>query len=196
MSGDQPTCSEDGCTRKVKCRGWCGTHYARWLKYGSVELPGRCHDAAARLRDRSVRSGECLLYMRGWVSPFGNRRMSYHGRHELVHRVAWMLEVGPIPSGIFVCHRCDVPNCVNVAHLFLGTAADNNADRDLKGRGRTPRGSKSGKAKLSEWQIQEIRQKLRQGRTLASLGEEYGVAWQTISSIKYGHNWKHVRARS
>jgi hypothetical protein len=53
------------------------------------------------------------------------------------HRVAYDRLVGPIPPGLFVLHRCDTPACVNVAHLFLGTKGDNNADMIAKGRDRS-----------------------------------------------------------
>ena len=52
---------------------------------------------------------------------------------KLAHRVSWTLANGPIPDGLSVLHRCDNPPCCNPSHLFLGTQADNIADRDRKG---------------------------------------------------------------
>ncbi len=68
-----------------------------------------------------------------WTGPVTGSGYGKIG-HTTTHRVAWRSLNGPIPDGLFVLHSCDNKICCNPAHLRLGTAKDNAADRDSRGR--------------------------------------------------------------
>lgn len=84
--------------------------------------------------------GVIRIGSRAKASPIkcGNKR---------AHRISYAIFVGPLPEGMCVCHRCDVPACINPERLFLGTDAENHADRNAKGR--QARGERHGMSRAS-----------------------------------------------
>lgn len=100
-------------------------------------------------------------------------------RTVLAHRHAWELAHGPIADGLCVLHRCDTPACVNPAHLFLGTQADNVADCAAKGRRAINR-----TGKLTDCQRAAIVRIYRAGMaSQGQLGRLYGVSQPAISQL-------------
>lgn len=81
-----------------------------------------------------------------WDGPLNSGRSPYgriaipdddgiiRRRKAYVHRLVWIEENGPIPTGMCVLHKCDNPPCINIDHLFLGTQSDNIDDMVRKGR--------------------------------------------------------------
>lgn len=108
------------------------------------------------------------------------------------HRVSYELFHEKIPNGMEVCHKCDNPCCVNPDHLFVGTRQDNMNDRSIKGRNKPQCGEKNGRAKLTEIQVVEIRQKRDRGMSYGELAKEYGVCKKTIRDAVREKNWKAI----
>lgn len=103
------------------------------------------------------------------------------------HRYMYEQANGKIAAGMVICHRCDVPACVNPEHLFIGTHADNVADKVKKRRHRF--GERTPSSKLTEEQVREI---IASKDTLSNLARRYGVTLCPIREIKLGHTWKHI----
>lgn len=91
----------------------------------------------------------------------------------------------PLPDWLHVCHKCDNPPCCNPAHLFLGTDADNTADKVAKGR--HCRHEKRPKAKLTMEKARQIR--VATG-SLREIAKAFGVGQTVIWNVRHGHSWK------
>jgi hypothetical protein len=128
----------------------------------------------------------CWLFTGGKGSKGHGNTSSNDGRTLKAHRVAWEHHNGPIPDGICVCHKCDVPNCVNPAHLFLGTISDNN--RDMHRKGRAAVGERHGQAKLTEAQVLEI-YRLKDTMNQTSIARKFGVTPSNICRMFSGEVW-------
>lgn len=120
----------------------------------------------------------------------GYGRLLVDRKARLAHRLSYEFFREKISPGFHVCHRCDNPGCVNPEHLFLGTDADNCADRDAKGRRPPPKGTVNGRARLTEKDITEIR--AANGIRQVDLAKQYGVAQTQISRIRRGEHWRHI----
>lgn len=115
----------------------------------------------------------------------------YSGRQFRAHRLSYEWAFGSIPNGMEVCHTCDNPSCVNPGHLFVGTMADNQADKVAKGR--QQRGETHYFALLTEADVLAIRW-LRKNRwgSAKEIAAWFGVSHWTIYSVARGKLWRHL----
>lgn len=106
-------------------------------------MPVLVGDDRVKFWNRAIKSDGCWLWPVVGANGYGMfRRRGVWG----AHRIAWVYTHGDIPPGMHVCHRCDVPNCINPEHLFLGTHTDNM--RDMLSKGRRKAGGGSGFCKF------------------------------------------------
>lgn len=141
---------------------------------------------------RTKPEGDCIVWLgeRIWN---GYGRVGFGSKRQLVHRVVFEHEYGPIPDGMLVCHSCDNRPCCNPAHLFLGTHAENSQDASRKGRVFRPLGERAPAAKLLETDIPKIRRLHAAGVSYRTIGDAFGVTPDCIGKIATGKNWSHVR---
>lgn len=144
--------------------------------------------------------GSCWLWMRGLsYQGYGKFWCGKSKRSWTASRFAWTITYGPIPPGIFICHKCDAPACVNPDHLFLGTQRENLADCIAKGR--TAKGCRNAAAKINETIVRQIRASyVRCAPTpyapnpfsTNGLAKRFGISQRTVWSIVHRKIWRHI----
>lgn len=125
----------------------------------------------------------------------GYGRIAWARSFVLAHRVSWEIHHGPIPAGLFVCHRCDTPSCVRPDHLFLGTPADNTRDMLAKGRhhaSHAPRlaGEAHPQARLTQADVAEIRRQRANNVPLGVIAAAFHISKGHVCRIVLGHVWR------
>lgn len=103
---------------------------------------------------------------------------------KLAHRISYEMSFGKIAEGLYVCHKCDNPPCVNPNHLFLGTQQDN-VDDMLK-KDRLPTGIKHPKSKFTDEQILEIKKLRTEGIPISLISEQFNISKGYIYNLCNG----------
>jgi hypothetical protein len=154
-------------------------------------------DFAARFWRRVEKGDGCWRYKGPRQTRDSYGAVRFRGQRVYTHRVSYYLSFGIDPGPLCVLHHCDTPACVRPDHLFLGTKADNNADRDSKGRGiRGVKGEGNTTAKLTEGNVRVIRLEQRSGASIASLARRFSVSESAIRHIVQGRSWRHLAETS
>jgi hypothetical protein len=139
------------------------------------------------------RSGAgCWLF--GRTDALGYGRFHKKGPMAFAHRAAWIFSNGDIPAGMDVCHTCDVRNCCNPRHLWLGTAAENMAD--CKAKGRQTKGAMNKHATMTDEQVLELRREFRfygpRKTNARELARRYNLGETAVYMAATGRTWKHL----
>jgi hypothetical protein len=167
----------------------CFMHQYRVRKFGSTDDPRP--DWETRFWAKVQKGPGCWI----WTAATDKRGygMLQGAPIRAVHRLAYLLAYGA-PGDHHVCHRCDNPPCVNPAHLFLGTDADNLADMAAKGR--SAWGEKNHHAKLTRDEVQEIRAMSRRGVLQRDIAARFNISRATVGDIIRGRSWAQLPEES
>lgn len=178
----------------------CGASFTRSYSRSVLSKIKFCSNtcaALARTRSASERFDEkvtaepntgCHLWMGGYLKS-GYGSFSSSGKEGgRAHVFAYERAYGPLKNGVYVCHRCDVPGCVNPAHLFAGTQRQNMDDARRKGR--VAHGVTQGHSKLTDDDVRAIR--AWTGK-LSDAAKQFGIAASSVTHIRQRKNWKHVQ---
>lgn len=180
-------CSIANCGKPHYGRGWCATHYQRWLTRGTVE-PGKTPEGEPERYFREVvlpfAGDGCLLW------PYGNKAygvLKRNNRNYPVHRLACEEIHGPPPTPKHeAAHRCGNSRCCNPGHVRWATHSENQLDRIQHDT--HVRGERHHKAKLSEMDVVTIRG-LRGKITQREVSSRFGISITHVRAIQSGASW-------
>lgn len=199
MELDYSVCCIKGCDLPTVALGLCNKHWRRTKKYGSP-MAVRSHSGLfvgkppeVRFQMQyKVRESGCWEWTGARdADGYGSFVAVYDGvTYKRAHRWSWAHHnKQQIPQYGNICHACDNPSCVNPAHLWLGTAKENQQDKWAKGRANIARGEAYSHTKLTADQVRSI---LLDPRASTAIAADYGISPGTISDIKRRKSWSHL----
>lgn len=192
-------CNVEGCQNPPSDKkGMCNAHYLRQYRHGDVNHTERAANGTIQqwvLDHVEYDRGECLTwpFATGWD---GRGRLSIGGFKQ-AHRYMCFLVNGPAPSKIHeAAHSCGKGHegCVNPKHLRWATPVENAADREAHGTQK--RGEDHHTSKLTQDQVDLIRQLEGSGLTNTEIGSLFGVQRETIGDIYRGSTWQTAGQRN
>jgi hypothetical protein len=131
-----------------------------------------------------------------WEWTAGKHKFGYgdffaNGKRIGAHVFSWQrANAQLVPKGICVLHKCDNPSCVRPEHLFLGTKADNNADKTRKGRGGQLFGEKHPTHKFTEKEVRAIR--ACRTSSVTQIAKFFNTSRRYIFKIRARKRWIHL----
>lgn len=131
------------------------------------------------------------IHWTGFLDKDGYGIITVDYRSRRVHRVVWELGREPVPPGMMICHHCDNPTCINVDHLYVGTAMQNAADKTARGRTPPRKGEANPGARVNDQLVRQIRAEA-QFIPQKDLALAYGLSKVTIHQIVRRKTWTHV----
>lgn len=157
----------------------------------------RAEAASIRAIDQAIpepNSG-CWLWEKR-LNKKGYGVLYINGKSTLAHRACWEETFGDIPKGMLICHRCDVPACVNPEHLFIGSHSDNMADMARKGRGcrlaLVHRKGNTHQVRLSDSIVSSILLAGLSGASLSTVAATHHTSKTSVWNIIHNKTWRHV----
>ncbi len=173
------------------CKCDCGNmKEIRWALIKRENRPRSC-GCSRKIRSKIQfysqidKSNECWEWS-------GTLNMGGYGKYRGINasKVMWEYEYGKVLNGLQVCHSCDNRKCVTPSHLFLGSIADNMADKVKKNR--QAKGSKIGSSVLDEEQVYQIRKIRLEGKKYKEICEIFQIDFYMVRKICKNSTWKHV----
>jgi hypothetical protein len=182
------TCSVEDCNKPKKSKGMCEMHYYRVRRNGALYYK----KPTSKKVEINVKENGCIECTSHHKLSTGYYLLMLNHKRKSLHRHVYEEMFGEIPNGLVVRHKCDNRGCINPEHLELGTHQDNM--KDMVDRGGSCKGSKNTNALITEEDVKEIRRLAFMGFKRKDICEMYGLKnANTITSIKYGHSWGHVK---